>query len=100
LITPKNYFQDYIKHRDFNKFHIDLRFALKELGYETIMVNSNPETVSTDYDTSDKLYFEPLDIEEALQSPFCKKVVGPFEASDRDEAIDIVKKLTSKDEVA
>jgi len=35
-------------------------FALKELGYETIMVNSNPETVSTDYDTSDKLYFEPL----------------------------------------
>jgi len=34
-------------------------FALRELGYETIMVNSNPETVSTDYDTSDKLYFEP-----------------------------------------
>ena len=39
-------------------------FALKELGYETIMVNSNPETVSTDYDTSDKLYFEPLRCDE------------------------------------
>ena len=35
-------------------------FALKESGYETIMVNCNPETVSTDYDTSDRLYFEPL----------------------------------------
>ncbi len=35
--------------------------ALRELGFESIMVNSNPETVSTDYDTSDKLYFEPLD---------------------------------------
>ena len=35
-------------------------FALKEIGFETIMVNCNPETVSTDYDTSDRLYFEPL----------------------------------------
>src|SRR5690606_33097998 len=41
-------------------------FALRELGYETIMVNSNPETVSTDYDTSDKLYFEPLTLENVL----------------------------------
>ena len=41
-------------------------FALKELGFETIMVNSNPETVSTDYDTSDKLYFEPLTFEDVL----------------------------------
>jgi carbamoyl-phosphate synthase large subunit len=41
-------------------------FALKELGYETIMVNSNPETVSTDYDTCDKLYFEPLTKEDVL----------------------------------
>ncbi|MDD4202842.1 MAG: carbamoyl-phosphate synthase large subunit [Candidatus Omnitrophica bacterium] len=41
-------------------------FALKELGYETIMVNSNPETVSTDYDTSDKLYFEPLTFENVM----------------------------------
>jgi len=41
-------------------------FALKELGYETIMVNSNPETVSTDYDISDKLYFEPLTFEHVM----------------------------------
>jgi carbamoyl-phosphate synthase large subunit len=41
-------------------------FALKELGYETIMINSNPETVSTDYDTADKLYFEPLTKEDVL----------------------------------
>jgi carbamoyl-phosphate synthase large subunit len=41
-------------------------FALREDGYETIMVNSNPETVSTDYDTADKLYFEPLTIEDVL----------------------------------
>jgi carbamoyl-phosphate synthase large subunit len=41
-------------------------FALKEDGYETIMVNCNPETVSTDYDTSDKLYFEPLTMEEVM----------------------------------
>ncbi len=41
-------------------------FALNELGYESIMVNSNPETVSTDYDTSDKLYFEPLTFEDVM----------------------------------
>ncbi|HYA27912.1 MAG TPA: carbamoyl-phosphate synthase large subunit, partial [Acidobacteriota bacterium] len=41
-------------------------FALREEGYETIMVNCNPETVSTDYDTSDKLYFEPLTMEEVM----------------------------------
>ena len=41
-------------------------FALKELGLETIMVNSNPETVSTDYDTSDRLYFEPLTFEDVM----------------------------------
>jgi carbamoyl-phosphate synthase large subunit len=41
-------------------------FALREDGFETIMVNSNPETVSTDYDTSDKLYFEPLTAEDVL----------------------------------
>ncbi len=41
-------------------------FAMRELGYETIMVNCNPETVSTDYDTSDRLYFEPLTFEDVL----------------------------------
>jgi len=41
-------------------------YALKEMGFETIMVNSNPETVSTDYDTSDRLYFEPLTFEDVM----------------------------------
>jgi carbamoyl-phosphate synthase large subunit len=42
-------------------------FALKDAGYEAIMVNCNPETVSTDYDTSDRLYFEPLTDEDVLE---------------------------------
>ena len=42
-------------------------FALREVGYETIMINCNPETVSTDYDTSDRLYFEPLTAEDVLE---------------------------------
>jgi carbamoyl-phosphate synthase large subunit len=42
-------------------------FAMREDGYETIMVNSNPETVSTDYDTSDRLYFEPITLEDVLE---------------------------------
>jgi carbamoyl-phosphate synthase large subunit len=42
-------------------------FALKEIGYETIMINCNPETVSTDYDTSDRLYFEPLTAEDVIE---------------------------------
>ncbi len=51
-------------------------FALRELGYETIMVNCNPETVSTDYDTSDRLYFEPLTIEDVLNIITAEKPVG------------------------
>lgn len=50
--------------------------ALKELGYETIMVNCNPETVSTDYDTADRLYFEPLTIEDTLSIIEAEKPVG------------------------
>src|SRR6266436_2908491 len=48
---------------EFDYCCVHAAFALKEEGFETIMVNSNPETVSTDYDTSDKLYFEPLTLE-------------------------------------
>lgn len=51
---------------EFDYCCVHAAFALKEEGYETIMVNSNPETVSTDYDTSDKLYFEPLTLEDVL----------------------------------
>ena len=51
---------------EFDYCCVHAAFAVKELGYEAIMVNSNPETVSTDYDTSDKLFFEPLTLEDAL----------------------------------
>jgi len=51
---------------EFDYCCVHASFALKEDGYETIMVNSNPETVSTDYDTSDKLYFEPLTFEDVM----------------------------------
>src|SRR6201991_3543892 len=51
---------------EFDYCCVHAAFALKEIGFETIMVNSNPETVSTDYDTSDKLFFEPLTLEDVL----------------------------------
>ena len=53
-----------------------LLFALKKLGFETIIVNCNPETVSTDYDTSDKLYFEPLTLEDVLSIHEKEKPLG------------------------
>jgi len=51
---------------EFDYCCVHAAFALKEIGFLTIMVNSNPETVSTDYDTSDRLYFEPLTLEDVL----------------------------------
>jgi carbamoyl-phosphate synthase large subunit len=51
---------------EFDYCCVHAAFTLRDLGYETIMVNCNPETVSTDYDTSDKLYFEPLTVEDVL----------------------------------
>ncbi len=51
-------------------------FALREVGYETIMINCNPETVSTDYDTSDRLYFEPLTAEDVLEILAKEKQAG------------------------
>lgn len=51
-------------------------FGLRELGYETIMINCNPETVSTDYDTSDRLYFEPLTLEDVLHIVEREKPLG------------------------
>src|SRR5207237_8546649 len=50
--------------------------ALREDGYETIMINCNPETVSTDYDTSDRLYFEPLTLEDVLEIVHVEKPWG------------------------
>ncbi len=51
---------------EFDYCCVHAAFALRDLGYETIMINCNPETVSTDYDTSDKLYFEPLTVEDVV----------------------------------
>ena len=53
---------------EFDYCCVHAAMALKKLGFETIIVNCNPETVSTDYDTSDKLYFEPLTLEDVLSS--------------------------------
>ena len=58
-------------------------FALKDDGYETIMVNCNPETVSTDYDTSDRLYFEPLMLEDVLAVYNHEASVGRGDRDDR-----------------
>ena len=52
---------------EFDYCCVHAAFALKEIGYEAIMVNCNPETVSTDYDTSDRLYFEPLTFEDVME---------------------------------
>ena len=51
--------------------------ALREIGYETVMVNCNPETVSTDYDTADRLYFEPLTLEDVLEVVHAERRAGP-----------------------
>ena len=61
---------------EFDYCCVHAAFALKELGYETIMVNSNPETVSTDYDTSDKLFFEPLTLEDVLNIADREQPIG------------------------
>jgi carbamoyl-phosphate synthase large subunit len=61
---------------EFDYCCVHAAMALKEDGYETIMVNSNPETVSTDYDTSDKLYFEPLTLEDVLNICDCEQPQG------------------------
>ena len=61
---------------EFDYCCVHAAFALKELGFETIIVNCNPETVSTDYDTSDKLYFEPLTLEDVLSIHDKEKPLG------------------------
>ena len=61
---------------EFDYCCVHAALALREDGYETIMVNCNPETVSTDYDTSDRLYFEPLTLEDVLEIVHVEKPVG------------------------
>ena len=61
---------------EFDYCCVHAAFALRGMGYETIMVNCNPETVSTDYDTSDKLYFEPLTVEDVVSIYQKEKPIG------------------------
>ncbi len=61
---------------EFDYSCVHASFALSEAGYETIMINCNPETVSTDYDTSDRLYFEPLTLEDVLEVIYAEQASG------------------------
>ena len=61
---------------EFDYTCVHAAFALRDMGYESIMVNCNPETVSTDYDTSDRLYFEPVTLEDVLEIVELEKPVG------------------------
>ncbi|MEE1929046.1 carbamoyl-phosphate synthase large subunit [Streptomyces sp. TRM 70351] len=62
---------------EFDYSCVHASFALGDAGYETVMVNCNPETVSTDYDTSDRLYFEPLTLEDVLEVVHAEQQAGP-----------------------
>ncbi|MFF8845939.1 carbamoyl-phosphate synthase large subunit [Streptomyces sp. NPDC015127] len=63
---------------EFDYSCVHASFALHDAGYETVMVNCNPETVSTDYDTSDRLYFEPLTLEDVLEIVHAESLAGPI----------------------
>ncbi|MFI2031935.1 carbamoyl-phosphate synthase large subunit [Streptomyces buecherae] len=63
---------------EFDYSCVHASFALSDAGYETVMVNCNPETVSTDYDTSDRLYFEPLTLEDVLEIVHAERQAGPL----------------------
>jgi carbamoyl-phosphate synthase large subunit len=62
---------------EFDYSCVHAAMSLRDAGYETIMVNCNPETVSTDYDTSDRLYFEPLTLEDVLEIVHAEEAAGP-----------------------
>jgi len=62
---------------EFDYACVHASFALRDAGYETVMVNCNPETVSTDYDTSSRLYFEPLTMEDVLEVVHAEQAAGP-----------------------
>jgi carbamoyl-phosphate synthase large subunit len=63
---------------EFDYSCVHASFALRQAGFETIMINCNPETVSTDYDTSDRLYFEPLTLEDVLEVIAAESAAGPI----------------------
>ena len=62
---------------EFDYSCVHASFALRDAGFETVMVNCNPETVSTDYDTSSRLYFEPLTLEDVLEVVHAERLAGP-----------------------
>ncbi len=63
---------------EFDYSCVHASFALRDAGYDTVMVNCNPETVSTDYDTSSRLYFEPLTLEDVLEVVHAERAAGPL----------------------
>jgi carbamoyl-phosphate synthase large subunit len=63
---------------EFDYSCVHASFALRAAGFETVMINCNPETVSTDYDTSDRLYFEPLTLEDVLEIVHAESQAGPI----------------------
>jgi len=78
---------------EFDYCCVHAAFALREMGFTTIMVNCNPETVSTDYDTSDRLYFEPLTIEDVLGIYEKEKPLGVIAQFGGQTPLNIAKKL-------
>ncbi|MCL2873551.1 MAG: carbamoyl-phosphate synthase large subunit [Defluviitaleaceae bacterium] len=78
---------------EFDYCCVHAAFALREMGFTTIMVNCNPETVSTDYDTSDRLYFEPLTIEDVLSIYEKEKPLGVITQFGGQTPLNIAKKL-------
>lgn len=80
---------------EFDYCSVHAAFAMKEAGYETIIVNCNPETVSTDYDTSDRLYFEPLTVEDVIEIYNYEKPEGAIVQFGGQTPLNIAKKLES-----
>ena len=78
---------------EFDYTCVHAAFTLREMGYESIMVNCNPETVSTDYDTSDKLYFEPLTVEDVLSIYHKEKPIGAIVQFGGQTPLNIAKEL-------
>jgi carbamoyl-phosphate synthase large subunit len=79
---------------EFDYCCVHAAYALRDMGYETIIVNCNPETVSTDYDTSDKLYFEPLTVEEVLSIYQEEKPIGVIVQFGGQTPLNIARELT------
>lgn len=79
---------------EFDYCCVHTAFALRDLGYETVIVNCNPETVSTDYDTSDKLYFEPLTVEDVLSIYEKEKPLGVIVQFGGQTPLNIASELT------